>query len=144
MARDDVDMIRLYTRQETLVAAPSCTGWPRRHAITTPTLLRCPTSSSPRTRVNPSPLPVSPAITATGVYVPVVVHPKWRGRGLQRELIRARIKWLRDKQVSRVNVWASPTNVYSLNNLVTEGFRFVAEKPREFKGTMHLKLRKTL
>lgn len=73
-----------------------------------------------------------------------VVHPDHRGQGLQRKLIRRRLEWLWAKKVKHVNVWARPDNVYSLNNLVSEGFRFVPEKPREFKGVMHVKLRRVL
>jgi GNAT superfamily N-acetyltransferase len=73
-----------------------------------------------------------------------VVIPQWRGGGTQRRLIRARLRFLVKKGAKHVNVWAKPENVWSLNNLVAEGFRFVPEKPREFNGAMHVKLRKML
>lgn len=73
-----------------------------------------------------------------------VVHPSYQGRGIQRQLIRARFRFLRAKDAHHVNVWAAPSNTYSLNNLVSEGFRFVREKPRAFNGVSHIKLRKIL
>lgn len=73
-----------------------------------------------------------------------VVIPTHRGHGLQSRLIAARIRYLRARGARHVNVWVSPTNVYSLNNLIAAGFRFVREKPREFHGTIHVKLRRVL
>ncbi len=72
-----------------------------------------------------------------------VVPREHRGNGLQRKLIRARINYLRDK-TKWVNAWVKPTNAYSLNNLVEEGFRFMNEKTRIFKGVEHIKMRKIL
>ncbi len=73
-----------------------------------------------------------------------VVHPAYRGRGLQRQLIRARFRFLRAKRIPHVNVWVALTNTYSLNNLVAEGFRFLPEKPRPYAGVDHVKLRAIL
>jgi GNAT superfamily N-acetyltransferase len=73
-----------------------------------------------------------------------VVARSHRGHGLQRKLIRARLNWLRKRGAKHVNVWVDPHNVHSLNNVVSEGFRFQNEPPREFHGREHLKLRKYL
>jgi GNAT superfamily N-acetyltransferase len=73
-----------------------------------------------------------------------VVARAHRGHGLQRKLIRARLNWLRKRGARHVNVWVDPHNVYSLNNVVSEGFRFQNEPPREFHGREHLKLRRYL
>lgn len=73
-----------------------------------------------------------------------VVHPKYRGKGFQRALIQSRFDFLTAREANHVNVWVNPENTYSLNNLIEEGFRFVAGKPRDFKGKTHVKLRKNL
>lgn len=71
-----------------------------------------------------------------------VVHPKYRGQGLQQKLIRARVDFLQSKKVNKANVWVRPENTYSLNNLIEQGFRFVKEAPKIFNNNTHIKLRK--
>lgn len=73
-----------------------------------------------------------------------VVHPKYRGLGLQKLLIQERIKFLKNKKVKHVNVWIKPENCYSLNNCIDAGFKFTKEKSRLFNGDKHYKLRKIL
>jgi GNAT superfamily N-acetyltransferase len=73
-----------------------------------------------------------------------VVGSKYRGNGIQRALISVRENYLRSIKAKHVNVWVKPTNIYSLNNLVSCGFRFVKEKPRAFHGHEHIKLRKEI
>ena len=75
-----------------------------------------------------------------------VVRPEHRGQNLQKRLIKARVEYLKDNKPNAkwVNVWVKPTNCYSLNNLVDEGFKFMNEKPRQFDGIDHIKLRKIL
>jgi ribosomal protein S18 acetylase RimI-like enzyme len=73
-----------------------------------------------------------------------VVHPKHRGKGLQRSLIQARLLFLSNQGIKSVLTWVKPTNSYSLNNLIDLGFRFRNERPRIFDGMVHVKLYKNL
>lgn len=68
------------------------------------------------------------------------VSPLHRGNGYQRRLIRARVRYACQLGAKRVRVWVRPTNAYSLNNLVAEGFRFVRSQPRQFDGRAHVAL----
>lgn len=68
------------------------------------------------------------------------VSPRHRGNGYQRRLIRARVRYARTLGAKRVRVWVLPTNAYSLNNLVAEGFRFARSRPRQFDGRAHVAL----
>lgn len=68
------------------------------------------------------------------------VRPGHRGRGYQRRLIRARVRHARKLGAKRVRAWVRPANVYSLNNLVAEGFRFVPGRPRRYHGRAHVGL----
>ena len=54
------------------------------------------------------------------------VHPEWRGRGLQRTAIRARLDRLRAAGGHYGFATAAPGNVASWSNLLSEGFRVVA------------------
>jgi len=54
------------------------------------------------------------------------VHPQWRGRGLQRAAIRARLARLRATGARYGFATAAPGNVVSWSNLLSEGFRVVA------------------
>ena len=56
-----------------------------------------------------------------------VVKPEFRGRGLQRELIRERLDYLSDK-TNLVRVGVDPTNKHSLNNILAENFMFERNK----------------
>lgn len=73
-----------------------------------------------------------------------VVHPKYRGLGLQKFLIQKRIDFLKTKKAKHVNVWIKPENTYSLNNCIDMGFKFTTEKGKIFRGAKHFKLRKYL
>jgi citrate lyase synthetase len=73
-----------------------------------------------------------------------VVAPKSRGKGYQKKLIKTRCDFLKKKSAKYVNVWISPKNPYSLNNAISEGFRFMKEKPRTIHGIEYIKLRKYL
>lgn len=73
-----------------------------------------------------------------------VVHPKYRGMGLQRKLIKKRIEFLKQKGSRHVNVWVNPENSYSMNNVIAEGFKFVNEPAKKYHGKSHVKLRKIL
>lgn len=66
----------------------------------------------------------------------------YRGLGLQRRLIRHRIRILESLNKNKCNVWVSPENPYSLNNVIEEGFRFAKEKPRVIHGIKYVKLTK--
>jgi len=60
-----------------------------------------------------------------------VVKPEYRGKGLQRELIRERLEYLGDRTaVVRVSVY--PKNTHSLQNIESEGFEF--EKIKKLKN----------
>lgn len=72
------------------------------------------------------------------------VVPRYRGQGLQRRLIRARVDHVIAKGGKRVLAWVNPTNSYSLNNLVAEGFRFIKRPMRTFDGAKHVALERTL
>lgn len=68
------------------------------------------------------------------------VAPKWRGHGFQRMLIKQRLEYAQKHGAKRVRTWVLPTNSYSLNNLVAEGFRFIHRKARVFDGKTHVGL----
>ncbi len=72
------------------------------------------------------------------------VHPLYRGQGFQRDLIRARVTKAASNGAKRVLAWVKPTNSYSLNNLVAEGFRFMPRPMRTFDGVKHVALERTL
>jgi len=57
-----------------------------------------------------------------------VVKPEFRGRGLQRQLIRERLEYLagRDAETAKVSIY--PWNKHSIDNVLKEGFSF--EKTR--------------
>lgn len=68
-----------------------------------------------------------------------IVKPEHRGNGLQRKLIKARVKYLKGRLVDHVNVWVYQNNIHSLNNVLGAGFKPVKTKPREFNGVNHFK-----
>lgn len=68
------------------------------------------------------------------------VAEAYRGRGLQRRLIRERVWAAYRKGAKQVRAWVDPRNSYSLNNLVAEGFRFLPQAPRVFDGVEHVAL----
>lgn len=51
-----------------------------------------------------------------------VVHPKYRGNGIQLTLMQTRINLARDKGYSFVHIACNPHNVHSLRNIKTCGF----------------------
>ena len=52
-----------------------------------------------------------------------VVKPEYRGRGFQRQLLKERLAHLAGK-AKIVRVTVLPDNIYSINNLVAEGFAY--------------------
>mgnify|MGYP004524101085 FL=1 len=56
-----------------------------------------------------------------------VVHPDWRGNGLQRKLLEAALPLLRPGIVG-IGATVSPENRYSLNNALACGFTIVARR----------------
>jgi len=54
-----------------------------------------------------------------------VVDKKYRGNGLQRDLIEARLDYIRHEGGGRVNVGVDPKNTKSLNNMLSMGFKFM-------------------
>lgn len=60
-----------------------------------------------------------------------VVHPDWRGNGLQRRLLEAALQWLRPGIVG-IGATVSPDNEYSLHNALASGFEIV--RRREMYG----------
>ena len=52
-----------------------------------------------------------------------MVHPNYRGRGLQREAIRIRVQEAEKVGASRLLAQVSPRNTNSLQNLFSEGFQ---------------------
>lgn len=50
------------------------------------------------------------------------VTPSARGHGLQRRLIRARVRWAREQGARGVYTYTSREGIYSANNLIREGF----------------------
>ncbi len=72
------------------------------------------------------------------------VLPAYRGRGLQRTLIAKRVWYAQSHEARRVVAWVNPRNAYSLNNLVSCGFRFVKRPMRTFDGVKHVMLERVL
>ncbi len=66
--------------------------------------------------------PKTPLLKLAGA----AVDPAWRGKGLQRSAIRARLARLRASQVRYGFATAAPGNVASWSNLLSEGFRVVS------------------
>ena len=56
-----------------------------------------------------------------------VVHPDWRGNGLQRKLLEAALPLLRPDIVG-IGATVSPENQYSLNNALASGFTIAARR----------------
>jgi ribosomal protein S18 acetylase RimI-like enzyme len=56
-----------------------------------------------------------------------VVKPEFRGKGLQRELIRERLDYLAQK-TDRASVSVEPHNHFSIDNIVAEGFSFATTR----------------
>lgn len=70
-----------------------------------------------------------------------IVSCKHRGNGLQKKMIVQRLKWAKDRGAKWVNVWVSPSNIYSLNNILDCGFTKRPDKPKMFNGKLHNKYR---
>ena len=56
-----------------------------------------------------------------------IVHPDWRGNGLQRKLLEAAMPLLRPGIVG-IGATVSPENQYSLNNALASGFTIAARR----------------
>lgn len=71
-----------------------------------------------------------------------VVKPKYRGRGLQRKIMRESLKYLADKTDT---AWVSvfPNNFHSIRNIEAVGFKFEKRKKLEDGNTV-LVYRKSL
>jgi len=67
------------------------------------------------------------------------VLPEARGRGIQRLLIQARLKYaMANRADLPVHSYTIPMNSHSINNLIAEGFRsFAPVKPRYGKNTSY-------
>lgn len=63
-----------------------------------------------------------------------VVKPEFRGRGLQRRLLRERLDYLAER-TKAVRVSVFPDNVHSIRNIVAEGFEFERKK-QVWNGTV--------
>lgn len=57
----------------------------------------------------------------------VIVHPDWRGNGLQRKLLESALTQLRPGIVG-IGATVSPENQYSLNNALASGFSIVCRR----------------
>lgn len=51
------------------------------------------------------------------------VLPEWRGMGLQRQLIAARVQFAKRSGLSELVTYTVPTNLASANSLIGEGFK---------------------
>lgn len=71
-----------------------------------------------------------------------VVHPDWRGNGLQRILLHTALEHLRPG-IRGIGATVSPENLYSLNNALAEGFEVVCRRPM-YGGFDRFLLRKLL
>jgi GNAT superfamily N-acetyltransferase len=69
-------------------------------------------------------LRVFPADKRTAYLERAGVLPDARGRGTQRKLIRARLREARARGCSVAITYVAADNLASMNNLVSEGFRF--------------------
>jgi len=69
-----------------------------------------------------------------------------RGNGLQKRLIKSRLRLLRRDypKATRVIAWVGMDNRFSMNNLRAMGFERVNEKPRTYHGVECVKMRKTV
>ncbi len=70
-----------------------------------------------------------------------LVRPDCRGLKIQDKLIKARIDFLRRLNVKEIVACAAPENLYSLNNLVDNGFRFCNSQLVTIKGKTYQKLK---
>lgn len=70
------------------------------------------------------------------------VLPQHRGNGLQRRLIRRRVKWAKDNGLRKVWTYTSTSNASSANNLIREGFEVYV--PEEFNPGEFIYWRKRL
>jgi GNAT superfamily N-acetyltransferase len=53
---------------------------------------------------------------------PTFVRPEFRGRGIQKGLVAARVQWLRDQKYTRAITIVDDHNVYSIRNVTGSGF----------------------
>ncbi len=73
------------------------------------------------------------------VFRACVVSKKFRGQGIQKKLIKSRLRYLKNINVNRVSTLVLTNNIYSLNNLISCGFVF--NKGQEvIDGITYLKL----
>ena len=71
-----------------------------------------------------------------------VVHPDWRGNGLQRKLLEAALPLVRPGIVG-IGATVSPENQYSLNNALACGF-VIADRREMYGGYDRYLLKKML
>lgn len=57
------------------------------------------------------------------------VEEEFRGQGIQRRLIRYRVRWARKYGFKGVYTYTYPDNPYSANNLIACGFRVMRSPP---------------
>ena len=72
----------------------------------------------------------------------VIVHPDWRGNGLQRKLLEAALPLVRPGIVG-IGATVSPENQYSLNNALACGF-VIADRREMYGGYDRYLLKKML
>lgn len=60
----------------------------------------------------------------------VVVHPDYRGNGLQRRMGKVQLKMIRDMGYERVCCTVSPKNPVSLRNILSNGFAIKGLRPK--------------
>jgi GNAT superfamily N-acetyltransferase len=68
------------------------------------------------------------------------VIPEYRGQGLQKRLIKARLKWLRVEGCKYAYTYTLPYNAASLNSLLRCGFK-IYESKTDFAGPDYVYLR---
>lgn len=51
------------------------------------------------------------------------VHPDWRGKGIQKRLIRVRQRFCRKNGIRRIVTYTSPNNLASANSLISCGYK---------------------
>ncbi len=81
-------------------------------------------------------------VGALGQCDSAVVHPDWRGNGLQRKLLEAALPLVRPGIVG-IGATVSPENQYSLNNALACGF-VIADRREMYGGYDRYLLKKML
>jgi len=86
---------------------------------------------------------------ANWIFRDCQVNPRYRGLGLQRKLIQARIEFAKTVFTPYLDwrhfiAFVRPKNQYSLNNLISEGFLVFQDELVKFKGAEHIQMGKTI